>query len=197
MLADILASMADCEMPYKPLNPDAPDCIETMLLNLKEHCKIASILGGLSVYIFNEVDRWSVGNIALFKDVQDHLKKVQNPQFVVICTTAKKKDTVNPAFRLHWDEFVDRCTYVTVGVTADELNEYFAKVTDGAVENISFKIRSTSVRKAWEYCETNALPIIDTMPAPETFILPSGRKKSGSYRLIASRLESNRDSSAL
>ena len=96
---------------------------------------------------------------------------------VVIFTTAQTKDTVNPAFKKHWDEFVTRCVFCKVGVTKDELNKHFAKVTDGAVENIAWKIKIHSVRAAWEYVKSNNLPVIDVMPEPEPFVLPESEKR--------------------
>jgi hypothetical protein len=58
------------------------------------------------------------------------------------------------------------------------LNEYFARVTGGALENVAFKINVQSVRAAWRYVNENNLPVVDVMPEPESFVLPESQKRT-------------------
>jgi len=68
MLADILASMADCDTPYQPTNPDDPDCIEKLLLHLKEHGRTPAMTW-LFVWLmvkFSSASLWSSAVRLLF-----------------------------------------------------------------------------------------------------------------------------------
>jgi len=185
MLADIIANMADGDI-YRP-NCNNDEEIAKMMDTIKTFAKTPGIFGGLSVFIFDEADRLSVENISNFKTTFDtiHREKTagKTPPVVVIFTTAKTKESVNPSFKQHWDEFVTRCVFCKVGVTRDELNDHFAKITGGAVENIAFRIKVQSVRDAWEYVKANNLPIIDITPEPEAFTLPesSGRRVESTH----------------
>ena len=177
MLADIIANMADGDVYRAECNDD--DGVAKYMDVIKTHARVPSLCGRLSVFVFDECDRLSVENVSRFKTAFDviHREKAagKTPSVVVIFTTAKTKETVNPSFRQHWDEFVTRCIFCKVGVTKDELNEHFAKVTDGACENIAWKIKIHSVRAAWEYVKSNGLPVIDVMPEPERYKFSDNR----------------------
>ena len=179
MLADIIADIADGDV-YRP-NCNDKDEVEKMLDAIKTYARTPSVFGGLSVFIFDEADRLSVENIANFKTAFDAIHRAKNdgrvPPVVVIFTTAKTKETVNPSFRQHWDELVTRCILCKVGVTKDELNDHFAKVTGGSVTNIAWKIKVHSVRAAWDYVKENNLPVADVMPEAEVFVLPESCKR--------------------
>ena len=180
MLADIIADMADGDV-YRP-NCNDNDEVEKMMEAIKTYAKTPSVFGGLSVFIFDEADRLSVENVSNFKTAFDVIHRVKTagkiPPVVVIFTTAKTKDTVNPSFRQHWDELVTRCVFCKVGVTRDELNDHFAKVTGGALTNVAWKIKVQSVRAAWDYVKENKLPILDVVPEAETFVLPETDKRT-------------------
>ena len=180
MLADIIADMADGDV-YRP-NCNDDDVVKSHFDSIKTLAMTPSMFGGISVFIFDECDRLSVENVSNFKTVFDTIHRAKNagrvPQIAIIFTTAQTKDTVNPTFRKHWDEFVTRCAFCKVGVTRDELNEYFSKVTDGAVTNIGWKIRVQSVRAAWDYVKVNGCSVVDVMPEPEVFVLPESQKRT-------------------
>ena len=179
MLADMIANMADGDV-YRP-NCNDDDAVKAHFDSIKTLALTPPMFGGLSVFIFDECDRLSVENISNFKTVFDTIYRAKIagnlPQVVVIFTTAQTKDTVNPAFKKHWDEFVTRCAFCRVGVTADELNEHFAKVTDGQLTNVSWKIKVHSVREALDYVKTNGYPMLDVMPNPEVFVLPESNRR--------------------
>ena len=187
MLADIIANLAVDADVYDEKRIDCNDDekIAHLFETIKSLALTPSLTGTLSIFIFNEADRLSVENVSRFKTVVDVIKKVQGagkvPPVCIIFTTAKTKDTVNPNFQKHWDEFVTRCVFCKVGVTKDELNAHFAKVTGGAIENIAYKIKVQSVRAAWAYVKENNLPILDVMPVPESFVLPKSDGKRVKY----------------
>jgi len=180
MLADIIAGMADGDI-YRP-NCNNNDEIAKTMDTIKTFARTPAIFGGLSVFIFDEADRLSVENISNFKTAFDTIHREKNsgntPPVVIIFTTAKTKETVNPSFRQHWDELVTRCTLCEIGVTKEELNNHFANITGGAVENIAFRIKIQSVREAWHYVKANSLPIINTIPEPEPFTLPARQQRT-------------------
>ena len=179
MLADIIADIADGDV-YRP-NCNDDEEVAKMLDIIKTFARTPSIFGGLSVFIFDECDRLSVENISNFKTAFDTIHRVKNtgktPPVVIIFTTAKTKETVNPSFRQHWDELVTRCIPCKVGITKDELNNHFAQITGGAITDISRKINVQSVRAAWDYIKEHHLPITDITPAAEPFVLPESPKK--------------------
>ena len=106
MLADIIADMADGDV-YRP-NCNDDEEVAMMMETIETHAKTPAIWGGLSVFIFDECDRLSVENVSNFKTAFDVIHRLKNtgkvPPVVIIFTTAKTKETVNPAFRVHWDE---------------------------------------------------------------------------------------------
>ena len=179
MLADIIADIADGDV-YRP-NCNDKEEVEKMLEAIKTYARTPSVFGGLSVFIFDEADRLSIENIANFKTAFDAIHRAKNdgrvPPVVVIFTTAKTKETVNSSFRHHWDELVTRCILCKVGVTSDELNDHFAKVTGGALPNVAMKIKVQSVRAAWDYVKEHKLPVLDIMPEAEAFVLPEPCKR--------------------
>ena len=180
MLANIIADIADGDV-YRP-NCNDDDKVKYFFDTIKSLAMTPSMFGGLSVFIFDECDRLSVENVSNFKTTFDAIHNAKNagkvPPVVIIFTTAKTIKTVNPAFRAHWHEFASRCAYCEVGLTRTELDEHFAKVTDGAVTNISWKIPEVSVRYAWSYVTKNNLPVLDIMPKPEAFVMPESQKRT-------------------
>jgi len=182
LIADILAGMADGDV-YRPdctRDADTGDMIE----HIKSLAGIPSMFGGLSVFIFDECDRLSSENIARLKTTIDSIERRksrgESVSVMLIFTTAKVKDQLTDTQKKHWDELVTRCVLCPVGVTKDELNDYFAKATGGELTNISWKIRVQSVRAAWEYVKANGYSVVDVPVESEPFVLPeSGGKRVG------------------
>ena len=118
MLADIIANMADGDV-FRP-NCNDNDKVAMYMETIKRHALCPSMFGDLSVFIFDEADRLSVENVSNFKIAFDVIHRQKNegktPPVVVIFTTAKTKETVNPSFRQHWDELVTSCVLCKVGV---------------------------------------------------------------------------------
>jgi len=179
MLADIIADMADGDV-FRP-NCNDNEGVEKMMERIETFSKTPNMFGGLSVFIFDECDRLSVENISNFKIAFDviHREKMagKKPPVVVIFTTAQSKESVNPSFRKHWDEFASRCVYCEIGITKEELNEHFAKVSGGAVVDISERITVHSVREAWKYLTGHGIQALDVAPEAEAFVLPENQQR--------------------
>jgi hypothetical protein len=185
LIADILASMADGDVYRPDCTRDADTGV--MIEHIKTLAGTRSMYGDLPVFIFDECDRLSGENIARLKTVVDLIERRksrgESVSVVVIFTTAKTKEELKgKEIYKHWDELVTRCVYCPIGVTKDELNDYFAKATDGAVTNISWQIRTHSVRAAWEYVKTNGYSVVDVpvdseRQCLEPFVLPESTGK--------------------
>jgi ABC-type dipeptide/oligopeptide/nickel transport system ATPase component len=186
MIANIIADLAKNDgadvHDEDKIDCNDDDTVAWYLDTIKSLATNPTFIGGYSVFIFNECDRLSVENVSRFKTTFDAIQKAKNagkiPPVAIIFTTAKTIKTVNPSFQKHWHEFISRCAYCEVGVTRDELNEHFEKVTGGALTNVAFKIPELSVRYAWRYVKNNDYPIIDVMPEPESFVLPEAQVKA-------------------
>jgi hypothetical protein len=103
---------------------------------------------------------------------------------VIIFTTAKTKEQLTATQQKHWDELCTRCIRCPIGVTQDELNNHFTKITGGECTNIADKIPVQSVRAAWEHIKANGYPIRDVETESDSFVLPeSDRKRVDSVRV--------------
>ena len=76
MLADIIAEMADGDV-YRPDCNDDDDVAKIMDV-IKTFARTPGLIGGLSVFIFDEVDRMSVENVSRFKTAFDVIHREKN-----------------------------------------------------------------------------------------------------------------------
>jgi type I site-specific restriction-modification system R (restriction) subunit len=117
-----------------------------------------------SVYILDEADKLSPDNIAKLKttiDMIDRRRQQNLPcNVTAIFTSAKTKSQLTTTQQNHWDELCTRCLICKVGVTADEINTYFAKMTRGKVTDISRRIFVLSMRSAWDYIDEHDIRIV-------------------------------------
>jgi len=165
LIADLIADMIDGEL-YRP---DCTKDAETAVFidQMKQDISTRFMFSAQSVYILDEADKLSPDNIAKLKTTIDAIdrKRQQNlPCHVtVIFTSAKKKEQLSDAQKKHWDELTTRCIRCEVGVTADELNAYFAKMTRGKVKDMSRRLSARytvlSMRAAWDYIDEHDIGI--------------------------------------
>jgi hypothetical protein len=78
----------------------------------------------------------------------------------VIFTTAKDKQDLTPIQQKHWDELYTRCVSCKVEVSADDMDGYFSNLTGGKVADISKRIKTLSMRAAWDWIDENDIDIV-------------------------------------
>ena len=161
LLADIIAGYIDGEL-YRPnCTKDAETA--AMIDQIRRDVKQCSMFSNQSVYIFDEADKLHPNNIANLKtaiDLIDRRRQEKLPCTVtVIFTSAKTKDQLTSIQQGHWDELCTRCITCKLDISPEELNGYFATLTDGEVPDICKRIRVQSMRAAWEYIEDNGINV--------------------------------------
>ena len=162
LLADIIA---------KDINGDLyrPDCTKdaetaTAIDQARRDITQNSMFANQSVVIFDEADKLHPDNIAKLKtmiDLIDRRRQENLPcNVTVIFTSAKSKAQLTGTQQAHWDELCSRCITCKMDILPSELNGYFAKLTGGAVQDISKRISVQSMRAAWAYLEDNEIGIV-------------------------------------
>ena len=161
LIADLIADMIDGEL-YRP---DCTKDAETAIFidQMKNDIGTRFMFCAQSIYIFDEADKLSPDNIAKLKTTIDMIdrKRQQNLpcNVTAIFTSAKTKGQLTSTQQNHWDELCTRCITCKVGVTADEMNAYFARMTGGKVKDMSRRIPVLSMRSAWDYIDEHDITV--------------------------------------
>jgi DNA polymerase III delta prime subunit len=163
LLADLMARYIDGEL-YRPnCTKDAET--GAMIEQIRRDTRQCTIFSNQSVYIFDEADKLHPDNIANLKtaiDQIDRRRQEKKPcKVTVIFTSAKTKEQLTAIQQGHWDELCTRCIICQLAILPEELDDYFASLTGGAVPNISKRISVLSMRSAWEYIEDNEIALME------------------------------------
>ena len=162
LIADLIAEMIDGELYRPDCTKDAETAVFIDLM--KSDIGTRFMFRAQSVYILDEADKLSPDNIAKLKttiDMIDRRRQQNLPcNVTAIFTSAKTKSQLTTIQQNHWDELCTRCLICKVGVTPDEINAYFAKMTRGKVTDISRRISVLSMRSAWDYIDEHDIRIV-------------------------------------
>ena len=168
LFVGVIVNNEDSNMRQEACEVYRPDCTKeaesAMYIDMiKQNIDIPSMFVGQYVYILDEADKLSPNNIAKLKttiDAIDRRRQKNLPVYVsVIFTSAKKKEHLTDTQQKHWDELCTRCIRCNIGVTAEEMNDYFAFLTSGAIRDISRRITMQSMRAAWDYIDEHDIEI--------------------------------------
>jgi gluconate kinase len=163
----LLANIMAADMGGTVYKPDCTNDSATSeaIDRIKQDLVQDTLYSGMNAYIFNEADQLHPRNIAKLKTVIDTIDDRRHAQLLcnvtVFFTTAQTKCQLTPVQQKHWNELSTRCINLEVEVTPQEMNAYFARLTNGKIPDINRRISECSMRKAWEYIEKHKVVIVE------------------------------------
>ena len=147
LLADIIAKDINGDLYRQDCTKDAETAVA--IDQARRDITQNSMFANQSVYIFDEADKLHPDNIAKLKTMIDMIDRRRQDNLpcnvTLIFTSAKTKTQLTGAQQGHWDELCTRCITCKMDILPQEINDYFAALTSGAVRIISFR----TVRRFW------------------------------------------------